>query len=768
MTGLRKKRRSSKQILLRKAIKRTSDVADLPKTRTSPQAKTITAMSSINRDAQLRQVMQQCLSSNSASGWEPREHLYDGSNLRSANSIPKRNFINEIRLDREPSRSSKRSRASSSGYPSSWNLDTSRCDEMDDSFADRISLSKFLNCKPKVGRNLAQRKKKCSTGVQSATWEEEDAQVEQLKGPLGSSPGSSSRSAANTVRSLDSRSVSKTDSKLCSTQGSGLVSDSKSYQVPGKSSSRFTDKSATKLDRKQVISTGSAEECHSICPNCGININAFIQNSKTNKNGCQPPVQSNPSKQPGKGKSFENNDRRKESGTKPHCKCATCTRECKRCKILPAEGKKSEPLVNLVVSDKCNIQQLIEILNETSAKLEEQQNLVNQCVGKPATAETNPDVCNFDGNIANSNWTSSNPNNMDKHQMMGNHNTQANWSQNNPNVNYNSPPPNAYPQYDPRISQGYQGPNAGTVPNSVRILTQTEWDYPDPAAGAYQPNASFRVTACQSNAATEITSTAGKETLASKPALILPQNYAEHAPVSRSAARQAWIENVDAVAERKIGLMELHPDVFAAQPRVDVIQENIEWQRKYRYVSMAHTKTRAEVRGGGRKPWPQKGMGRARHGSIRSPLFKGGGVIHGPRSPTTHFYMLPFYKRVMGLTSTLSVKLAQDDLHIIEDVEIPTKDAQFIRDLIKERNWGPSVLIVDKHDVFPENICYATDSIGYVNLMPAYGLNVYSMLKHDTLVLTVEAVKHLEERLLYQLHRNDGASKQTKLKLDQV
>ncbi|XP_030241581.1 39S ribosomal protein L4, mitochondrial [Drosophila navojoa] len=281
-------------------------------------------------------------------------------------------------------------------------------------------------------------------------------------------------------------------------------------------------------------------------------------------------------------------------------------------------------------------------------------------------------------------------------------------------------------------------------------------------------NLSHTVTACQSNAATEITSTAGKETLASKPALILPQNYAEHAPVSRSAARQAWIENVDAVAERKIGLMELHPDVFAAQPRVDVIQENIEWQRKYRYVSMAHTKTRAEVRGGGRKPWPQKGMGRARHGSIRSPLFKGGGVIHGPRSPTTHFYMLPFYKRVMGLTSTLSVKLAQDDLHIIEDVEIPTKDAQFIRDLIKERNWGPSVLIVDKHDVFPENICYATDSIGYVNLMPAYGLNVYSMLKHDTLVLTVEAVKHLEERLLYQLHRNDGASKQTKLKLDQV
>ncbi|KAH8241051.1 hypothetical protein KR026_010945 [Drosophila bipectinata] len=253
-----------------------------------------------------------------------------------------------------------------------------------------------------------------------------------------------------------------------------------------------------------------------------------------------------------------------------------------------------------------------------------------------------------------------------------------------------------------------------------------------------------------------------------KTPLILPQNYGEYAPASRNTARQAWIENTDAVQERKVGLIELHPDVFAAQPRVDIIQENVEWQRKYRYVSFAQTKTRAEVRGGGRKPWPQKGMGRARHGSIRSPLFKGGGIVHGPRSPTTHFYMLPFYKRVLGLTSTLSVKLAQDDLHIIENVDIPTKDGQFIKDLIAERNWGPSVLIVDEDHMFPANICQATDELGYVNLMPSFSLNVYSMLKHDTLVLTVAAVKHLEQRLLYQLNRSDAASKGGKFKLDQV
>uniref|UniRef100_A0A1A9WUF9 Large ribosomal subunit protein uL4m n=1 Tax=Glossina brevipalpis TaxID=37001 RepID=A0A1A9WUF9_9MUSC len=253
------------------------------------------------------------------------------------------------------------------------------------------------------------------------------------------------------------------------------------------------------------------------------------------------------------------------------------------------------------------------------------------------------------------------------------------------------------------------------------------------------------------------------------PPLILAQSCLDvYQPVQLNACRQVWIENIDDVQERKLGIIELHPDVFAAQPRVDVIQENIEWQRKYRFVSFAHTKTRAEVRGGGRKPWPQKGTGRARHGSIRSPLFKGGGVAHGPRSPTTHFYMLPFFKRVMGLTSTLSVKLAQDDLHVIKNVEIPNGDYQFIKDLIIERNWGPSVLIVDKEDIFPENICRATDKLAYVNLMPAYSLNTYSMLKHDTLVLTIDAVRHIEERLLYQLHRSDSWAKGAPFKLSQV
>lgn len=220
--------------------------------------------------------------------------------------------------------------------------------------------------------------------------------------------------------------------------------------------------------------------------------------------------------------------------------------------------------------------------------------------------------------------------------------------------------------------------------------------------------------------------------------------------------RQVWLENLDSIKEKKLGLVTLHPHVYAVTPRIDIIHQNVRWQKMYRWVCYANTKTRAEVRGGGRKPWPQKGTGRARHGSIRSPLWRGGGIAHGPRSPTPHFYMLPFYTRVAGLTSTLSVKLAQDDLHVVDQLEIPTTEPSYIEQLIEERNWGPSVLFVDSYDIMPKNITLAADQIHHVNLMPVYGLNVYSMLKHDTLVLTEKAARSIEEKLLYHLHRADS------------
>lgn len=224
---------------------------------------------------------------------------------------------------------------------------------------------------------------------------------------------------------------------------------------------------------------------------------------------------------------------------------------------------------------------------------------------------------------------------------------------------------------------------------------------------------------------------------------------------SNQAIRQVWIENMDTTEVQRKGILELHPDVFAAPPRIDIIHRNIIWQKKYKTVHFHWAKSRSEKRGGGRKPWPQKGQGRARHGSVRSPLFVHGGKSHGPRNPTSFYFMLPFHVRVHGLTSALSAKLAQDDLHIVDDLEIPTEDPEYIKNLVAERKWGPSALFINLEDVVPEKIAIATDQIKYINIMPAYGLNVFSMLKHDSLILTTGAVQHIQERILYNLNRQD-------------
>lgn len=247
-----------------------------------------------------------------------------------------------------------------------------------------------------------------------------------------------------------------------------------------------------------------------------------------------------------------------------------------------------------------------------------------------------------------------------------------------------------------------------------------------------------------------------EEVVAKKPALpILISSTEKYPPAKYQLERQVWIENLDTIEEQKLGIINLHPDVYADAPRVDIIHQNIAWQTKYRFVKFENAPVRSELPGGNRKPWPQKGQGRARHGSIRSPLFKNGGRAHGPRDPTSHFFMLPFFSRVRGLSATLSVKLTQDDLHIVNDLEIPTDEKEYIENLMEERKWGCSVLFVDVNDEAPRNITVATDNLGHVNIMPVYGLNVYSMLKHETLVLTAAAAKHIEDRILYQMHRLD-------------
>ena len=228
--------------------------------------------------------------------------------------------------------------------------------------------------------------------------------------------------------------------------------------------------------------------------------------------------------------------------------------------------------------------------------------------------------------------------------------------------------------------------------------------------------------------------------------------------------RQAWVESMSTPSSVKVGLLELHPQVFSAFPRPDIIQKNFDWQVKYKHVNWLNMPTRAEVRGANKKPWPQKGLGKARHGSRKSPQWIRGGWAHGPRGPRTYFFMLPWPTRVAGLISMLSLKYSQDDIKIVDSFEDFPRDGTLahVEELCETRGWGPSVLFVDKMDIEDtpkatksEHFENAMKNIPHINILPVYSLNVFTMLKHETLVLTVDAAKHIQDRLLFQLNRID-------------
>ena len=153
-----------------------------------------------------------------------------------------------------------------------------------------------------------------------------------------------------------------------------------------------------------------------------------------------------------------------------------------------------------------------------------------------------------------------------------------------------------------------------------------------------------------------------------------------------SVIREAWLETLDTTSDSRTGdLIPLHPEIWSARPRIDCIKENLDWQEIYKTVDYTHVKNRYQMPMIPGRPWPQKGTGRARHRSQRSPIWVGGGKTHGPKNPRSFYYMLSFSKRLNGLIHTLATKFAQDDVHIVRDLNIPTDESKFIDDLIDER-----------------------------------------------------------------------------------
>ncbi len=195
----------------------------------------------------------------------------------------------------------------------------------------------------------------------------------------------------------------------------------------------------------------------------------------------------------------------------------------------------------------------------------------------------------------------------------------------------------------------------------------------------------------------------------------------------------------------KIGEIELPEEIFSLEFNPSLVHQVMRWQRLNTYFPYAHTKTRAEVRGGGRKPWPQKGTGRARHGSIRSPIWKGGGVTFGPRKEEIKKIKITKKMRRKAILMTLAEKLRQNLLKVIDKVEpkeFKTKEfekffAKFLETRKTKRKRETGLLVIEENK--PE-IFRSVRNLPYADVIEARNLNLLSLLNHKYLFLTKESI----------------------------
>ncbi len=195
--------------------------------------------------------------------------------------------------------------------------------------------------------------------------------------------------------------------------------------------------------------------------------------------------------------------------------------------------------------------------------------------------------------------------------------------------------------------------------------------------------------------------------------------------------------------KEKVGDIDVSDDVFGIEPKVGVLHEVVKWQLAKRRSGTASTKTRSEVRGGGRKPWRQKGTGRARIGSIRAPHWRHGGVAHGPK-PRDYSYSLPKKVRRLALKMALSDKVASDRIFVLREFGIEEIKTKKVAELLKAFGCNQAVVVTSDRD---EKVELSARNIPGVKVLVEKGINVYDLLKYEYLLIEEKAVQNLDERL---------------------
>jgi large subunit ribosomal protein L4 len=201
------------------------------------------------------------------------------------------------------------------------------------------------------------------------------------------------------------------------------------------------------------------------------------------------------------------------------------------------------------------------------------------------------------------------------------------------------------------------------------------------------------------------------------------------------------VRNLD---NQEVGDIELADDVFGLPVRRDILARVVNWQLAKRRAGTHKAKGISDISGTTKKPYKQKGTGRARQGSLRSPQFRGGAVIFGP-VVRSHEFDLQKKVRRLGLKTALSAKQAEGKLVVLDAAKVDEPKTKALRSRLDAFGWD-SVLIIDGSDL-DENFARAARNLPKVDVLPQQGANVYDILRRDTLVLTRAAVERLEARL---------------------
>ena len=196
------------------------------------------------------------------------------------------------------------------------------------------------------------------------------------------------------------------------------------------------------------------------------------------------------------------------------------------------------------------------------------------------------------------------------------------------------------------------------------------------------------------------------------------------------------------VSGQQVSEIELSENVFGVEVNEHAMYEVVKNQLANRRQGTQSAKTRAEVRGGGRKPWKQKGTGRARVGSIRSPLWVGGGIVFAPK-PTDYSYTIPKKVRRLALKSALTSKVNSNELIVLDELKLDAPKTKEMVNILKNLNVDKKALIVMGEK--SEAVIKSANNIQGVQTALVNTINVYDILKYDKLIITKDAVQKVEE-----------------------